>query len=429
MSVNNYPADNDTATRILYFSLSLFVLIVVMRGLSLMTIGDDVYFSNALNDKSLLDFLYSRYNSWSGRTLLEAITVISIRTPIIWKIAIPSCLLMMCLNIWKLTLSKSIKSCFGSIVVIFFVLLVSKSVARDGGWWVTGFYNYLLPTSLGIFAFRVVIYKAESAIFTRYLSIIAAVICCQQEQAAIALISSLIAVIIFRKNKGLTISFDSVVFLFGVISAGFLFLAPGNYNRLQIETRWLPEFSQMGLIEKLMLGLDRVSEHVNDIAGRVILLASLMTFLVAFIHRRKWNLKPVALIIIGVFILNVLLKQIGLEDYSDKLNFLGFIGPDSWYRYEVFYSYTLTILLYGMLISCSLYVSDSIEELVSLVGSLCLSVALVMAVSFSPTVYASGSRILYISDILLVIYSCLLLGKLLGSGQSGKVAIARSVCR
>ena len=38
-----------------------------------------------------------------------------------------------------------------------------------------------------------------------------------------------------------------------------------------------------------------------------------------------------------------------------------------------------------------------------------LSVALVMAVSLSPTIYMSGERILYIPNLLLVLHACLML--------------------
>ncbi len=420
MSANN---SNRFSQITIYFVILIFTFIVIFKGLSLQNIADDVYFSEALKNNNLLSFLMLRYNAWSGRTLIEAIMVSTINFHLFWKLAIPASLLIMCHYVWKLTLSKHTSMYIGTITVVFFMLLMSGSVAKDGEWWVTGFYNYLLPVSLGFFSFSTVIHKGRSSTLVRSFAVIAAIVCCQQEQAAIALIGGLSIVAVYRKSQGQPIGFELIILILSIISACFLFFAPGNYHRLQVESRWLPEFPYMGLEEKLMLGLDRLNSHVHDAGNRIILLATVLTAIVTFNTNRAWSLKPLALVILGIFAFNVLLNQEHLGHFSDKLGFAGFISPNNWYHYKVFFSYTLTILLYLVLACCALYISNNFKDILKSLGPLSLSVILVMAVSLSPTVYASGARILYLPDVLLIIYSCFLLAKLLDQLRNPDTAL------
>lgn len=410
--------------RIIYAVFMLFVFVVIARGISLRTVADDdLFFSTALEGKTLLGYLVARYNSWSGRFILEAITVSTINIKIFWKLAIPGLFLLICYSIWKLTLKTVFSVYIGHPLVVLMLLLLSGGVLRDGGWWVTGFYNYLLPISLGFFAFSVVVYKDDSSLLMRCLSFVAVAICCQHEQAAIAFISGVVFVALSRKRLGKNVSYEVLLLIVGLVSCFVLFAAPGNYNRLFVELHWLPEFSQMNFVEKLMLGFDRFSYHLNDVDNKLTLLLVLVSGMATLKTKRCWGLKPVVVMILGVFVFNVLLKQAGLAHYSDKLGNLGFVSPENWHDYDIFFQYTFTILLYGTLIASAMYISEDFYEGVKLIGTLILALILVMAVSFSPTVYASSARILYLSDALWVVYSCLLLRKLIG--EHGSMSLLR----
>ncbi|WP_459869161.1 hypothetical protein [Halomonas shantousis] len=411
--------DNAHIRGVVYF-LFLFIFVMVYRGLSLQDVADDAYYITVLDDRTLWDFIQSRYQEWSGRTLLEAIMVSTIRFPVFWKVAIPASLLFLFYQIWKLTLKHHFSPHFGSLVVAFFMFMLSGQVAAWGAWWITGFYNYLLPVVLGVYGFCVVVNKHGSSLFFKSLGALAIVTACQQEQVAIALIASLSAVMIYRKILGEKVFFEFLVLLLGIVSACFLFLAPGNYYRFQSEISWLPEFLSMSLWEKLMLGVDRVNAHVSDDANNIFLIAVVMTFLVTCSKDRSWRMKPLAIALLGFFIFNSLLSQTQLSHFSGKLRFTEFIGPENWYDYDIFISYALTLLIYGVMACCAIYISDSCSELLQYFGVLTLSFGVIMALAFSPTIYASGPRILYLPDVLLVIYSCLVLSKMM-SGRKPSI--------
>ncbi|WP_432414835.1 hypothetical protein ACRHM7_13130 [Chromohalobacter israelensis] len=406
-------AIDDRAIRGVCIFIFMLVGVVIARDLELMSAADDVYYLTALDNKSLWEFSLDRYQQWSGRTLLEGVMALTIRYPLFWKIAIPLCFSALCYQLWKLTLRHHLPLSKGSLVVLFIMLLMSGQVAAWGAWWVSGFYNYLLPTFLGVYALGTVLDRHRNRWFSRFLGAVAAVVACQQEQVAIALLSSLLALSGYRLLKRQSFRHAGIVFLLGLISAYFLFNAPGNTLRYHAEMSWLPSFAEMGLWEKLLLGLDRVNAHAFDNTNRLFLLTVVVSFLAVYRERRPWPLKPVALGVLALFGFSVLLQQIGLDDVTEKLGTTAPIGPSNWYDYDIFLSYTLTLLVYGTLFSSSVYLADNRGQLLAYAGTLTLSVAMTVAVAFSPTVYGSGARVFYLSDVLMVAYACLMLGRLI----------------
>lgn len=406
-------AIDDRALRVVCVFVFMLVGAVIARELELMSIADDAYYVTVLDNHSLWEFSSDRYQQWSGRTLLEAIMVSTIRYPLCWKIAIPLCFLALCFQLWKLTLRHHLSLSKGSLVVLFMMLLMSGQVAAWGAWWVSGFYNYLLPTFLGVYALGTVLDRHHNSWFSRLLGAVAAVVACQQEQVAIAFLSSLLALGGYRLLRKQSCRHEVVLLLLGFVSAYFLFHAPGNAIRYHAEMSWLPSFAEMGLWEKLMLGLDRVNTHAFDSTNRLFLLTVAFSFLAVCRERRPWLLKPVALGVLGLFAFSVLLQQIGLEDVTDKLGTTASIGPGNWYDYDIFLSYTLTLLVYATLFCCSVYLANNRGQLLAYAGTLSLSAAMIVGVAFSPTVYASGPRVFYLSDVLMVVYACLMLGRLI----------------
>lgn len=407
------PAKDSNYVKAVSLLILLFIFIMIARNLSLQDVADDAYYVTVLDNTTLWNFIHSRYLEWSGRTLLEAIMVSTIQTPILWKIAIPGTLFFLVYQIWKLTLKNHCSPYIGSLAVIFLMFMMSSQVAAWGAWWVTGYYNYLLPVALGVFGFSVIVYQDKHSTLVKILGVFAIVIACQQEQVALALIASILVMCIYRKATGSSIYFELIAFTLGLTSLILLMSAPGNYHRFQAEISWLPDFVNMGLVDKLMLGVDRINAHATDASNRLLLIAIVMTLLATYLKNTPWHLKPVALALLCFFVFNILLSQQELDSYTNKLSFNSYIGPDHWYSYDIFISYSITLLVYGVMACSVIYIADRYDELLKYLGALALAVGVTMALAFSPTVYASGPRVLYLHDVLLVIYSCLMLSKII----------------
>lgn len=386
----------------------LFILllgVVLFRNLELKDSADDVYFLTALDDKTLLEFLRERYMGWSGRVLLEGITVITIRYAWLFKTGITLTFILMCYQVYRLSLRDTLAPLAGVLLVAGIVLMMPASVSQWGGWWVTGFYNYLLPTALGLFAFRILCEKHEHGKLYQALALVSAVVACQQEQVAIALLAAILTLAICRAVRRERIGAEGIVLAGGLVSAAVLFAAPGSHVRLAAETSWLLDFTHMNLLEKLALGLDRVNAHANDADNGTFLLALLTTVALLCAKREHWQLKGVAVVVLGVGIASLLWTAAGLS-LTTKLTFSGQILPAHWRGVNVFIALAKTMMLYGTLAVCAVYFAERWQEWVALVGALALSFGMIMVLGFSPTVYASGARIFYLSDVLMATYIC-----------------------
>ncbi len=404
----------------------LFILllgVVLFRHLELKDHADDVYFLTALDDKTLLAFLHERYMGWSGRVLLEGIMVTTIRHAWLFKTGITLTFILMCYQVYRLSLRDALTPLAGVLLVASIVMMMPASVSQWGAWWVTGFYNYLLPTALGLFVFRMLYEKHEHSRLYQALTLVSAVVACQQEQVAIALLAAVGALAVCRAARRDNIAVEGVVLVGGLVSAAVLFAAPGNQRRLAAETSWLPDFAHMNLLEKLALGLDRVNAHANDTANVTFLLALLVTLLLLGMKRERWRLKGVAVVVLGIGAASLLWPTAGLP-LTTKLTFGGHILPDQWRGANVFIAFAKTMMLYGTLAVCAVYFAERWQEFVAVVGVLALAFGMTLVLGFSPTIYASGARIFYPSDVLMALYACWVIGHIVARCRGRAAATA-----
>lgn len=405
----------------------LFIILLGVAlwvGVDLRESGDDVGYREVLDRFTLLEFSRYRYTTWSGRVILDAINVVTIRHPLLFKTGIALSFLLMCYQIYRLTLRETLAPCAGTLLAAGMVLLMPASVSQWGGWWVTGFYNYLLPLMLGLFAFRYLWEKYEHGWLYQALAVVAAVVACQQEQVAVSLLLAVAVLAACRLSERQRIGPEALVLAAGTLSAAVLFAAPGNQLRLASEISWLPEFGRFGLLDKLTLGLDRVNAHANDNDNRLFLLAMLSSIALLYMQRERWRMKPLATLVLGGGVTTLLVSGAGLP-VSAKLTFSGPILPGDWRSLDVFVAFAKTMVLYGTLAVCAVYFSRRRLEWVAGVGVLALVFAMTLVLGFSPTVYGSGARIFYVSDVLLAIYVCYVNAHIVGQLRlrmgSGKV--------
>lgn len=392
--------------------LVVLIFLVIAVSLSMRPGSDDASFAAVLKHGSLMDFIAHRYNAWSGRIMLDTINVVTIRYALFWQIGIPLTFLLLCYQVYRLTLSRLASPWLGVLAVAMLMLMLDAEVNRWGSWWVTGFYNYLLPATLGLFAFRCVLQKALHSNAYRLLAVPSVMVACQQEQVAVCLLLALLVLAGYRLMLRHSARMDFMILTAGTVGAGLLFLTPGNRVRLDTEIHtWMPGFEQMGLIDKVILGIDRVNAHANSVDNDVFFLALLATFALVWVTQRRWWLKEVALLILGASVAVILLGGAGLA-VPDTLLFAGQLLPQNWTGYEVYLAYAKTLVIYGTLAACALYVSHRLRDGIIDVALLLLSFGMIMVIGFSPTVYGSGPRIFFIPDVLMVVYLCRVIASL-----------------
>ncbi|MCX7557686.1 DUF6056 family protein [Xanthomonadaceae bacterium JHOS43] len=383
-----------------------FAFVLIASLLQLRSEADDVWFQQALEHRSLGEFLWVRYQQWSGRTLIDALMVSTIGYPLVWRLAIPASLVGLAWCLWRMTLSRWLPAASGTLLVMLGIFSMSRAVLIDSVWWISGFYNYLLPCVLGCFSLVVLMRETRPGALLSCLGILATLVACQQEQVALAWLAAVAALIVLRLRSGRSIRHELVFALAGAAALVALFCAPGNYRRQLIETRWFPEYVDLDVIARLGTGLDRLNAHLHApdnllpvVVASVALLATLAS------DRRHWARWPVCLGLV-LFIVNAILHW-RLPSYPRALGHSDFLAPSNWSLFGTYASHSITLACYALLAGAAAYRARGWNTALVSVGLVLLSPALVMLVAFSPTIYASGNRILFLPDVLLLAHACM----------------------
>lgn len=375
------------------------ILIFIFLRLSLRHEADDQYFLSALNNQSLYDYIIHRYMTWSGRATLEAVMVLTIGHEWFWRISIPLTLLLLACSISRISTGKvSIQGTFLSIILL---MCLPLSINNDTVWWVTGYYNYLLPTSMAVYALSIMMDENRRQVEV-FLGFACAILFSYAEQTSVVFIISSVILMLARK-KYRNIYFISML-LFCVVNFIILMKAPGNYERLTSETwRWMPEFSEYSLVHKMALGFEKV--HQSFVIKYNIPVIGIALFLVIFYIKNgiKSASGNISALISAIFICFSVMATIKGFVISEHFFSDVFITSDKWYFIENYLSYFFIMIFISsvitLIISINLNKSNKLISIFSfLIG--CISVFMV---GFSPTVYASTLRVDYVFEVSCII--------------------------
>jgi hypothetical protein len=236
-----------------------FILHMGIRTLS----RDDIFFSNQLNNESLISFLSYRYIKWTSRIGIEAILVLVTRLPImVWRIL--DILMIVILTFAAGIIINKTGERKYSLLAIPVIMMIPTEVMHSAGEMATTI-NYLWPAALGIYAasflfrnIRGIKVKAYEYIFI-YLSLIFALF--NEQITVIYFVATglfiLVDVIKSIKDKAkpsLSVHWY-IFFILSLLGIMLVVTCPGNANRTAIEAGLnFPGWENVTLIEKFGMG-------------------------------------------------------------------------------------------------------------------------------------------------------------------------------
>ncbi|MHC8373105.1 hypothetical protein ACYZT2_20640 [Pseudomonas sp. MDT1-85] len=385
-----------------FFYLSLFF------NLQLKEFSDDYTFlSAAMSGVPPMDYITERYHTWTGRIAIEGVMITTIGYPIFWKLAIPTCLLLSAYSTWKAFFSNTIHYSYGITLCIFLTLLISHDILDTTAFYVTGFYNYLLPVSCAVFVCTIFMRPSSFSILEKILVFPLALIASQSEQAGVSMLSIFTVSLIWDRKNALAYR----CIILAVVLTGFAFLlsAPGNYIRLTSELRYMPEFTDYSILKKATTGLDVFNYHFTDPRNLYPKLLALLLTLLSLKNNFPLKKLAILLVIFGVFqssIFGYIFNTGGDEYFSIRYLSTG-LGL------EYFVSYTLTLLALVSMIYIVRNVIINDEEFYFAAFLLMLYTAVTALVGLSPTAYESGYRVLLAGDIISLMFICILFKEVL----------------
>lgn len=379
--------------------------------------NDDDFYGKALRNQSLASWLSEYYRIWSGRLGIDAVTVLVMPHPWLWRILNAG---MLTLLLWSM--AAMLRRERDARMVLFLVLgvaLVSPAVGREAVWWMTGSFNYLWTAALGAFAcLRFVRPKGPTWLFL--LTIPAAAYACFQEQSA-ALVLAFQCILGGRLAWSRALRWQHVLQL--VVSAGALALlatAQGSKARFAAMVfHWFPEYAMLTLPERVFSGLQRSLGHAFVLQHGLGLLFAVLLLCVGFVRCAGWPARAAAAVPLLVLVLPALFLHglpagtPGVETAQWLRRFLAVGGDyqDYWIGnvanavdVRLYLAFAMGLLA-AMATACSLYWIFRAEgrwpaSLAVLVWLAALASSAFLGLS--PTLYASSDRIFWMQDVLVL---------------------------
>ncbi len=361
-------------------------------------ISDDLWFSErSFSEPDHIKWVISRYFSWSSRTPIEYALISLINKFNIWAI-INSCMFSL-LIIGIYSINGSLKDDAWKIAPALATSLLIFSIPKDiffnGTIWITGSFNYLWPSALAFYGYSLLIGKIvhkDNGKWRALLCYASIFLSSFNEQLAIVNLLIMLLLIIYSKIHGKKTS--SIMIAVGIILLVLVYIAtcPGNKARYYSEiATWYKGYGSFNVLQKAMLGLNLYADML--IAEKSIV-PSVMAFSMALICDKKTRAFPIAagLIMLFLYVIPSSPEALSKVKLSEDIIFSALS------IYRVLFALVVTILILVPVILSQKTSLSSFLILAMIAGA----IASASMLGFSPTVYASGNRILYIPYLLFI---------------------------
>lgn len=410
------------------FFLAAFFLCTTIRYSD----GDDAYFYEMAHNMGFFEYLKMRYITWEGRMTSEAMTYISMYYGKgFWNVANAGMLTLLVAGL--VTVVKKIRTeltsrqkMFLSFFMCICILLLGVGVIGYAGFWITGSTFYLWSVTAGVWAAIPLAEMAFSPETLKKSSFIYAIPCgfiasmgLEQIAAVVITFGVLSVGYYFKQEKKICwpAAIQTLIMIIGLV---VLFISPGTDARSGQELEWMPEFETMSVPHHMFITgqwiLSSFANHHKWMIHVILFLATVRVWK-SREERKKW----------GTWIFTIL-GTIGAAS-----TWMGALGADMFTElgmgvregmYPVTKTAALTSLKGQELFACTWqillliltgavlwYLGNSLLEKAVMVLLLLASIASQAVMYFSPTMYVSGPRVMFVTAVLLWIICGILYSK------------------
>lgn len=391
-------ANNRRNLNAISFLTIAICLIYIFSSVVFKDITDDHFFSTALRKYSLLDILDIRYNTWSGRVIIEAFLMKTINLPLFPQVSIALSCLLLSLSISKLA-SDDMRMTIPLIAVSMILILSDFHTNRQATLWITGAYNYIIPISIGLYAITMY-FDGNKSTFKKVTSCVLIFLASNNEQFAVTAIIGIAARLIIKaKERELTL-YDAAFSASLTFGGAVVLAAPGNVVRLHSEIlNWMPDFDDYGILYKLSVGVDRISNQINFNDNFLFIICCAVSLAYLLLNNKHCLANTLILSIITLKIVTFLLSFYPASPMNNIFRSENYINPASWGHSSIYVSYLINLMTLSSILLTCLMASKSRNEGAKIFVIMICGVLSALMIGFSPTAYASGTRVMFIFDI------------------------------
>ncbi|KAA5974845.1 MULTISPECIES: DUF6056 family protein [unclassified Pantoea] len=387
---------NLTERDVFFFTVMFIFICFIGFKTGVSTSPDDVSYLTALNNAGYIDYFWKRYNSWSGRVAVEFLAVSIMPYTYALKMLVVSCYILLSYSVWRITLSERISYHYGMPLVIMLTLMINPSVSAEAVYWAAGAFNYLVPASLGLFSVCVLMNQDAFSAKLKVISILSLIVSSNSEQCAIILLTISFLNLTLTIKRGLSL-YSLFYYIANIVSSLILFLSPGAHKRFAIESgKFMPNFVDFSFLQKLSFGIDRYVSGIFDSAELLFTIASLLILLVT-INKSGWVFRALR----ASFAIFILSKLVILNSEVTQQ-----LSPQNWLSNIKYIYFSIAAAHASLMLICTLESGMPLKIKTICAFCLIMGAAITVAIGLSPTVYASSQRVIFFSEISMVIFIC-----------------------
>lgn len=366
-----------------------------------------------------IDIFYGigRWFNWSSRLFIESSVNVFSKNLYVWA-AIT--VLMGSVMFWSIGRILENKRIYQSFITFFIMLFVNFYILTTAGVFATTV-NYLWPIACLLFVFAIILKPFSNKVLHKVSSFLIWPVyiyaLCSEQLALISII--LISVyIIYKLYKRQKIQ-KKIFFLLFLAIVGMLniFICPGNDNRVLQETSyWWPSFATFSLKEKAIVG---VSVTFSRIFLSPELLIIILVALISILSYKKKNLVAFFCILPTIIVEFLTLiptdlisnSSVYLPSYLGNIRNIGLsINPNNILSNGTFskISFLLFFAFMISIMSAIFFIYGKTVKSLCVIALIVAGLLSSLAISMSPTIFASSTRTLYPFIIILLIINSLL---------------------
>ena len=411
----------ETSKKVLFWALMFFGAFLLLTQVGYSD-GDDAFFYQYTHEMGFFEYLSWRYQTWVGRMSGEAMVYIAFSLGIwFWRIVNAMMLVLLPCGVLKLAEQAAgirTKNFLPgeSVAVVSGYLLMAIMTVGYAAIWINGSIFYTWSFTCGIWALVPVADivfdtgdggSGDHNTWHFFYSIPCAVLASMsiEQMAAVLVTFEVLAVlvVILRKHEKQRTILLIIQTAVTVVAFVILFLAPGNDIRVASEVQnWMPQYEELSFGEHLFVTVQwLVSSFANE--NRLLLFGIWLAGILHIICKNERKASDVAcMTAAGLFSAAALLPFAGIKVFSD----CGLHIADITVRLEQVPRieemqaanwFAMCWWIAALLFTCILIWKVSKHNVVLMLVWLG-GIASEAIMHFSPTIYASGARVYYLTD-------------------------------
>ena len=411
----------ETSKKVLFWALMFFGAFLLLTQVGYSD-GDDAFFYQYTHEMGFFEYLSWRYQTWVGRMSGEAMVYIAFSLGIwFWRIVNAMMLVLLPCGVLKLaekaTGIRTKNFLPGeSVAVVSGYLLMAIMTVGYAAIWINGSIFYTWSFTCGIWALVPVADivfdtgdggSGDHNTWHFFYSIPCAVLASMsiEQMAAVLVTFEVLAVLVVilrkhEKQRTILLIMQTAV---TVVAFVILFLAPGNDIRVASEVQnWMPQYEELSIWEHLFVTVQwLVSSFANE--NRLLLFGIWLAGILHIICKNERKASDVAcMTAAGLFSAAALLPFAGIKVFSDCGLHIADITVrlEQVPRIEEMHAanwFAMCWWIAALLFTCILIWKVSKHNVVLMLVWLG-GIASEAIMHFSPTIYASGARVYYLTD-------------------------------